>query len=570
MNKDLKIIKKKYGESMMHLARKCFPTILEKEGLLSEIMINSFAPSKSLYKDIKKYNLEASFIKFINSKIKKKTEEYKSSKNPFQLLKDAGYNLYECKTRSDIDRFKKYYNENELLCTFKDNNRLHTNYIFFAVKDNIDKIRRQDFKNPERQDLYGTSVISIQFSKGRNNFLSIKNRYNHTVNNPDATYSNDLDNIIKGLKYSFENYYNLNITNCKMNSFEIPNYVVDINNKMHKYYYEINNTYYCENNIIIDNGKIIDKYKDKEKYLFLDYFILDLQNRKIFLYDKNIKDSFESTISDIKNIKILNNKYNNEKEILIETVNGNIKIIIKDNYIIKYINNNIECIKSNFLYYSKYLNDIELNNVKIIEDSFLCYNKFLETIRLDNVKKIGRNFLFNNNILKSIYLNNVEQVDNYFLYNNKLLKIIRADKLKEVGECCLSNNTELKYLKLLSLEQIGDYYLMSNEMLEELYIPNVKIIGNSFLSKNNKLKALDLHNVKKIFYGFMYENNSLEKLNIQSAELIYDDFLPSNEKLETLIFGDNLIFTDTSCLQSSKFSVSAINDTTVAKRLKLH
>ena len=37
---DLEIIKKKYGEEMSHLCRTLFPTILEQEGELSNILFN--------------------------------------------------------------------------------------------------------------------------------------------------------------------------------------------------------------------------------------------------------------------------------------------------------------------------------------------------------------------------------------------------------------------------------------------------------------------------------------------------------------------------------------------------
>ena len=49
MNCDLKIIKKKYGENMMKLVRKLFPTLLEEEGLVSRIMLNNFYPYHDLY-----------------------------------------------------------------------------------------------------------------------------------------------------------------------------------------------------------------------------------------------------------------------------------------------------------------------------------------------------------------------------------------------------------------------------------------------------------------------------------------------------------------------------------------
>ena len=42
MNKDLKIIKEKYGEKMMHLCRELFSTLLEEDGLLSKLMLDNF------------------------------------------------------------------------------------------------------------------------------------------------------------------------------------------------------------------------------------------------------------------------------------------------------------------------------------------------------------------------------------------------------------------------------------------------------------------------------------------------------------------------------------------------
>lgn len=194
-----------------------------------------------------------------------------------------------------------------MLCTFN-GGRLNRCYVFFAVKKNVDKILRPNFSNPQRQDEYGTSVISIQFTRGNTNTLSIKNRYNHRVSNPDATFSNDLENIIPGLTKSFEQEYNLNIRKSKVKGFEIPGYVKATDGKFYKYNYEINNIYYCTDNIIIDNFEVVDKYTEKEKYVITDYFIIDLVNKKISLYDERIEDSFINEFKDIKKIEIVKDK----------------------------------------------------------------------------------------------------------------------------------------------------------------------------------------------------------------------------------------------------------------------
>ena len=51
---DLRIIKKKYGEEMMHLCRKLFSTLLDEPGLLPKQMLKLFEPTRFLYEDIEK------------------------------------------------------------------------------------------------------------------------------------------------------------------------------------------------------------------------------------------------------------------------------------------------------------------------------------------------------------------------------------------------------------------------------------------------------------------------------------------------------------------------------------
>ena len=52
MNHELKQIKKKYGENFSHLCRNLFPTILEQDGLLFQILDETFAPNHYLHNGI--------------------------------------------------------------------------------------------------------------------------------------------------------------------------------------------------------------------------------------------------------------------------------------------------------------------------------------------------------------------------------------------------------------------------------------------------------------------------------------------------------------------------------------
>jgi len=311
---DLIFIKKHYGEKMMHLCRDLFSTILEEKGLLAQLMDNTFVHSKELYNDITMYSLKEEFKEFILTKYLNQNKELvETDLSPFELMKEVGYTLYECNNEEDIKLFKKYYTDDELLCTFR-GNRLSSCYVFFAIKDNAENIKRSAI--PSRQDEYGTSVISIQFTK-RKYTLSIKNRYNNTVHNPDATYSNNLENIIPGLTYSFEKYLGHSINYNKNDRFEIRNYTV-FNGKFYKYNYEINNIYYCPNNIIIDNDRIVEY--EKEKYILADYYTINLKDKIIYLYDAEIDDGFVKEYKDIDKIYVKKN--NKDKYITIITKNG--------------------------------------------------------------------------------------------------------------------------------------------------------------------------------------------------------------------------------------------------------
>ena len=495
MQFDLFKIKDKYGEKMAHLCRMLFPTLLETEGLLYNLMITNFEPSRFLYYDIISHNLVDYFKDYIYSMVKiEEEQEIKIEKTPSELLDEVGYRLYECKTEEEIQSFRKYYSTFEELCTFK-GRRLDRCYVFFAVKKNVGEIKRGDFKNPERQDEYGTSVISIQFSRGNYNILSIKNRYNHTVKNPDSTFSNNLDNIVLGLTRSFEQTYNLHIQLPLSNNFEIPGYVRARDGKFYKFNYEINNIYYCPNNIVIDNFEVKRDYQEKERYLILDYFILDMKEKKIKLYDNKIKDDFINELRTIDKVQI--KKENDRKYVCLGIKNKTVIIVLdKKNKIIGYKNDVVTEINNNFLY----------------------YNDSLNYISMSYLKKVGDKFLYNNKVIKKIYF----------------------PKLEEVGESFLKNNLCLTYLELPSLMKADDLFLRNNKIISEIYMPYLEEAGTGFLLLNNKLKTLSLPKLKKAGYEFMRNNRTLKILELPNLELIGKYYLEENTILDSITVPENM------------------------------
>ena len=534
MNKDLKIIKKKYGENMMHLCRKLFPTILEKEGILSQVILDSFEVSHELYNDLISNNLVVAFENYIYERLDYKTDKIvKITKTPKELLSEAGYDLYECHTEGEIQAFKKYYSPGEELCTFR-GGRLENCYVFFAVKKNIEEIKRANFHNPDRQDLYGTSVLSIQFTRDDAHHLSIKNRYNHAVVNPDATFSNNLDNIIPGLTDSFEKCYGM-AQKCNSTNFEIPNYVC-VGEKYYKYNYEIDNVYYCPNNIIIDNYEV--KKLDKRRYILLDYYILDLQNKEIKSYQPI--DSFPSTIGKITKIEV--EKDQEEKRIKIETVDGNVFVgLDKNNNIIYYQNDTVKKISDNFMRYNVTLSNLKLPQAQIIENSFLYHNKALEVIELPECRETGKDFLRSNTSIKNVYLPKAEHLGFGFLLRNETLEVIELPECIIIGNCFLGFNTNIKNVYLPKAKIIGEAFLLRNEALEVIELPECREIGGHFLEGNTNIKNVYLPQAQIIGECFLYNNKALEFIKLPECRKIGGHFLEGNTNIKNVYLPQALI-----------------------------
>ncbi|NLD79119.1 MAG: hypothetical protein GX641_02150 [Mollicutes bacterium] len=530
---DLNIIKKYYGEKMMHMCRSFFPTLLEIPGLLSKIMLDNFYPNKFLYEDIDISGNTGKFKNYIykvSELIIKKPDLETDVKKPEELLLDVGYSLYKCETEEDIQSFRKYYKKNEELCTFS-TNRLNNCFVFFAVKKNVDEIKRKE--KPERQDEYGTSVISVQFSKDKSRTLSIKNRYNHNVSNPDATFSNNLDNIVEGLTDSFKKHYGMK--QAHLSEFEMFGYVKADDGKYYKYNCEINNIYYCTSNIIIDNFKVLkEKSAEKERYMLIDYFLIDLKEKKIMLYDKKIQDSFIESCKEILKIEVLNIEEGKKIKITNKNKEGIFITVNKYNQITEYVNKNVKEIKDNFLRGNKVLKNIELPQVQTIGNNFLCYNEVLEKIELPQIQTIGNNFLRCNEVLEKIELPQAQTIGDFFLESNKVLEKIELPQVQTIGNNFLCYNEVLEKIELPQAQTIGDIFLCYNKVLEKIELPQVQTIGSSFLCYNNVFEKIELPQVQTIGINFLRCNEVLEKIELPQAQTIEDFFLTGNKFLEKI------------------------------------
>lgn len=272
--KELKKIKKIYGEKFKNLCRDMFPDIIEQEGTLLSILEKTFSHNcNSLYESITKCHLENDFKELIYAKFapkqEKNTEEQNEDRTPYEILDGKGYELIECKTEEDIQKFRNFYAPNEVLCTIYEGGRLATCYCFFAVKKNVAEIRRENFTKPRKEDEYSTSVLGIQFTKSKPCTVQIISRYNHTVNNPNCTLENNLDKLVPGLKQSFTKLLKergLDFVSLQRNQhFEILRYTVANDGKYYKYNKEINGVYYCPQNIVISDGNAKESIRSRRR-----------------------------------------------------------------------------------------------------------------------------------------------------------------------------------------------------------------------------------------------------------------------------------------------------------------
>ena len=506
-SKELNRIKKLYGEKFMHLCRSIFPTLLEQEGLLTEVLKSTFATnSRTLYDDIVNYYLEEEFKNYIYSKVdvEKEKSEIIGEKTPYQLLDENGYNLYECNSEEEIQSFKKYYKSGEELCTFR-GNRLNRCVVFFAVKKDAEEIKREDFNKPKREDEYGTSVMSIQFTKSQNSTVSIKNRYNHTVNNPDATYGNDLNKIAPGLTQSFKKLLSergLTLNSSNIEAFSIPGYVVADDGKYYKYNMEINGNYYCPGNVIIDHGNVIKLEPEKQE--LIDYFILDKENKTLSLYDISLgRDSFIDGFKNIDSIEMANNNNSEQKTktITIKEKSSDKPITIEinkeSNSIIGYTNENLTNLGDNFLGYNEKLSKLVAPNVTSIKYGVLQNNKGLEKFEAPNLKEIGDCFLRYNVQLSNIEVPNVTYIGNGVLENNKEIEKFEASNVKKIGDDFLKYNEKLREFKVPNVTCIGNEVLENNKSLKKIDAPNAEWIGFYFLTNNTKLSEFNVPNLTK-------------------------------------------------------------------------
>lgn len=173
----------------------------------------------------------------------------------------VGYDTVIFDDEEKIAECAKYYAEGERICTYNNlKGRMDEYHMIVAVKKNIDKIKRSN--HPQREDEYGTSILNIQIAKNGSH-MSIKNRYNHTIANPDSTFNNNLNNLCDGLQSMVLGYYGFAYLGKKDKNYDN---IIKINDVYLKYFEEKDNIYYGA--FVLDSQHGV-RYNDTSRYYIL-------------------------------------------------------------------------------------------------------------------------------------------------------------------------------------------------------------------------------------------------------------------------------------------------------------
>lgn len=209
-------------------------------------------------------------------------------------------------------------------------------------------------------------------------------------------------------------------------------YVKAWDGKLYKYNYERNNIYYCPNNIIIDNNKVVEDYKN-EQFILLDYFLLDLKNKKISKYDESIPDPFCDSIKNIEDIKVSVSRKTKDKKITIKSSDRNV-IIVVDKYgrITKYMNDKLKRFDDYFLLHNKVLNELITPSIETIGNFCFKENTELKELSLPCAKHFGDYFMCSNEKLSRFNVPLDISFGSHFMKKNIYVQeLLKAENSKE-------------------------------------------------------------------------------------------------------------------------------------------
>jgi len=465
------------------------------------------------------------------------------SLDPFDLLDQAGYTAFHADDLKKQNSIKGYFKSSELLCTFNDNARYKNYHIIHAIKKDVDKILREDFYGKEeRQDEYGTSVISIQMRK-KGGFISIKNRYNHTVMGCDNTFNSNPDNIIEGLSESLKEYFNVDFSATKS---PLPEGFVLIGDQVFKYHAEVTNIYYGDQ-AWAENGTIHEVDKSAGDAL-LGRFLFDNKNKILKNIDNRYPDHFVDDFNQCYGgNRALTFKKGNlllDDEILIGTEESRIKTIhlpalttmsnnslcrasslthfkapaltsmgngcLADVPILKNFDvPALETMGNTCLSYAPALKNFDVPALETMGNTCLSYAPALKNFQAPALSTMGNGCFRNVIVLTHFEAPKLRTMGNQCLTHTDVLTHFNAPALNTMGDICLANILALKHFEAPALEEMGNSCLADAPELKHFKVPVLKTMGDSCLANAPALKHFESPVLKTMEFQCLYNSRAL-------------------------------------------------------------
>lgn len=353
--------------------------------------------------------------------------------DPFDLLKQAGYNAFFADTLGKQNSIKGYFDKGELLCTFNDSARHQNYYIIHAVKDDVNNIKRANAGEEQRQDAYGTSVISIQIRKS-GGFIKITNRYNHSVGSADNTFNSNPDNIIEGLSAALKAYFNVVFSAPKI---QVPDDYILIGNQIFKYHEEANNIYYGDQAWV--QGVIIHAVDRNKGDALFDGFLFDNKSKILKKIDPARADSFADDF---------NRDYGGNPALRVDKY-GNL------------------CLNNDTLIGAEKsrIKSLRLPALKEMGNWCLGHASKLEFFEANAVTTMGSDCMHNAISLKSFEANTLKTMGDQCFYTLYSLKHFRANALETMGKNCLFDAATITHFEANALTSMGPECLCHSNAL---------------------------------------------------------------------------------------------------------
>ncbi len=450
--------------------------------------------------------------------------------DPFVLLDQAGYDAFHADTLEKQNSIKKYFAPGELLCTFNDAARHQNYHIIHAVKKDVDKIRREDFNSKaERQDAYGTSVISIQIKKG-GGFISIKNRYNHNVEHCDNTFDSNPDNIIKGLSNALRNHFNVEFS---AGEIALPDGYVMIQGQIFKYNFERDNVYYGDQ-AWASEGTIYTVDRAAGDAVF-DEFIFDNKTKTLQHIDSNGFDGFVDDFNDC---------YGGNKGLSVQSGNlmldGHILIGAEESRITQLYLPGMTTLNNHSLLYMTFLKSFSAPDLQIIDNGCLPHTFALTEINVPMLTEMGEGCLGAAHHLKTFHAPALitmgdgclqmargletftapclKTMESQCLEDAPTLTAFIAPQLTSMGENCLTSLFALETLDLPRLVNIGANCLLSTHALSRFHAPVLRNIARDCLQYAPVLTQIHIPTVVNMDYGSLRHVTNLMQLDAPALE----------------------------------------------------